>query len=103
MIKRKNLLIGILSFMLALSVIMFTMPKGVKASENIDRTFKLSYQELNGKDIVFFGDSLTARYGLETSDKDYMQLWHLGTYDTETAEIDTCIPELIMKGVDIYG
>ena len=35
--------------------------------------------------------------------KDYMQLWHLGTYDTETAEIDTCIPELIMKGVDIYG
>lgn len=74
MIKIKSLLIGILLFMFALSVIMFTMPKGVKASENIDRTFKLSYQELNGKDIVFFGDSLTARAGLQLEDKDYMQL-----------------------------
>lgn len=32
--------------------------------------------------------------------KDYMQLWSIGTFDTETGTIIGITPELIMKGAD---
>ncbi|MBQ2701920.1 MAG: hypothetical protein IJF64_02925, partial [Clostridia bacterium] len=76
-IKKKNcLLVSIFAFILLVSTVLFGAPffKKAQAEEKIDRTFKLSYAELNGKDFVFFGDSLTARAGLFPEDKDYMQL-----------------------------
>lgn len=35
--------------------------------------------------------------------KDYMQLWKVGTFDTESGTVVAMIPELTMKGVDIDG
>lgn len=35
--------------------------------------------------------------------KDYMQLWKVGTFDTKSGTVVSMIPELTMKGVDIDG
>ncbi|MBQ8885241.1 MAG: SGNH/GDSL hydrolase family protein [Clostridia bacterium] len=47
------------------------------ASENtvsVDRTFEFTKEELEDKAFLFFGDSLTARYGLSAGDLDYIQI-----------------------------
>lgn len=33
--------------------------------------------------------------------KDYMQIWKVATFDSESGTVVGCIPELLMKGVDI--
>lgn len=43
-------------------------------TEKIDRTFDFSKEEMEGKAFLFFGDSLTARYGLKATDLDYIQI-----------------------------
>lgn len=35
--------------------------------------------------------------------KDYMQIWKVGTYDSSTGTVIGITPELLMKGVDING
>lgn len=49
------------------------MQQGGQA-QTTDRTFAFTQEELDGKTFLFFGDSITAGYGLSATELDYVEI-----------------------------